>query len=153
MNKLYIDPTQKKTHKEIIQDAYLEVIVRDLKDWDENIAEDYGDMEHIEFIMEIEKALQISIHDDEGVNLTTPNRMLEYLNRVLPPVSEIKLDRLGNTSEPKLEKVESQEELWSSIENVVSDEITKYWIEIPADQLAFNITEAIKEKFIITRKP
>lgn len=50
------------------------------------------------------------------------------------------------------EKVEGQEELWSSIESVVSDEITKYWIEIPADQLAFNITEAIKEKFIL-RKP
>lgn len=29
---------------------------------------------------------------------------------LLPPVSQIKLDRLGNTSEPKLEKVESQED-------------------------------------------
>lgn len=51
------------------------------------------------------------------------------------------------------EKVESQEELWNDAESVVSDELTRYYSDLPSDQLAFNIAEALKEKYLLTRKP
>lgn len=53
------------------------------------------------------------------------------------------------------EKEETQDELWSLVEDVVLDVMIKYYgrhSESINGQLAFNIKEALKSKFTITRK-
>lgn len=49
-------------------------------------------------------------------------------------------------------ETESQEELWSAIEDIVEDKIGKYYVDLPTGQLTFNIVEELKEHFTITRK-
>lgn len=47
---------------------------------------------------------------------------------------------------------ESQEELWSAVEDIVEDKIGTYYPDLPTGQLTFNIVEALKEQFTMTRK-
>lgn len=123
-----------------IKEYYAKVIGRDLEDdeWDLSLEGDLDmdGLDFVEFIMDLEAQLQISIPDDQAENLFTPNQWLAYLKAVLKPQE----DKL--ISEPKDMKTQAEKvnELIARRGKIAKDYcVSKGWpidpVELSFDQI------------------